>query len=164
MIIRDVASSDTKPILDIYNSYIESSVATFEETIINAFELEHRIEAILKKGGNWLVADDNGIIRGYAYSSDWHKRSAFRFSTEVSAYLSNAYLSQGVGTALYSALFKKIEENKKHSIIASITLPNPSSVSLHEKFRMQKVAHLNEVGFKFGQWLDVGYWQLVLKS
>ena len=164
MIIRNITRRDIKSTLDIYNSYIESSVATFEEETIDAAELEQRIDEVLTKGGNWLVADDNGIIMGYAYSSDWHKRSAFRFSTEVSAYLSNAYLSQGVGTALYSALFKKIEENKKHSIIASITLPNPSSVSLHEKFGMQKVAHLNEVGFKFGQWLDVGYWQLVLNS
>ncbi len=47
-----------------------------------------------------------------------------------------------------------------HAVIGGITLPNPSSVALHEKMGMEKVAHFPEVGFKQGQWLDVGYWQL----
>ena len=174
MIIRDIENSDIKSIVNIYNVYIETSVATFEEAKIDEFELGRRIERILKKGGNWLVAVEDGVsvegsmcdgeIMGYAYSSDWHQRSAFRFSTEVTAYLSNDHQSKGVGTALYTELFQRIEQNSKHSIIAAITLPNASSISLHEKFGMQKVGHFKEVGFKFRQWLDVGYWQLVLKK
>ena len=49
-------------------------------------------------------------------------------------------------------------------MIGGITLPNPASVALHEKFGLEKVAHFKQVGFKFEQWKDVGYWQGVLKA
>lgn len=46
--------------------------------------------------------------------------------------------------------------------MAAIALPNEPSVALHEQFGLSKVAHFREVGFKFNQWIDVGYWQLML--
>lgn len=49
-----------------------------------------------------------------------------------------------------------------HAVIGGIALPNEASVALHEKFGLRKVAHFQEVGFKFNRWIDVGYWQLVL--
>lgn len=50
-----------------------------------------------------------------------------------------------------------------HAIIGGIALPNNASVALHEKFGFEKVAHFKEVGFKFNKWIDVGYWELVIK-
>ena len=51
-----------------------------------------------------------------------------------------------------------------HLAIGGITLPNEASIALHEKLGMTQVAHFNQIGFKFDQWLDVGYWQKVLNS
>ncbi|MFT4519707.1 MAG: L-amino acid N-acyltransferase YncA, partial [Halioglobus sp.] len=70
--------------------------------------------------------------------------------------------AQGWGTKLYEALFKELRKNSFHMVIAGITLPNPASIALHEKFGMKKAAVFDEVGYKFGQWKDVGYWQVQL--
>lgn len=94
---------------------------------------------------------------GYAYASKWKGRCAYRYSVEVSVYLHAEQSGQGMGTALYSALFKQLSELGYHVAIGGIALPNAASVALHEKFGMKKVAHFKEIGFKFGQWVDVGY-------
>jgi phosphinothricin acetyltransferase len=51
-----------------------------------------------------------------------------------------------------------------HSVLAGIALPNAASVRLCEKFGFAKVAQLKEVGFKLNQWVDVGYWELILND
>jgi len=50
------------------------------------------------------------------------------------------------------------------AVIAGISLPNEASVKLHEKFGMKQVAHLKEVGFKFGEWVDTGYWEIIINE
>ena len=51
---------------------------------------------------------------------------------------------------------------KLHALIGGVALPNEASIALHEKFGFRKVAHFKETGFKFDQWIDVGYWELML--
>lgn len=70
--------------------------------------------------------------------------------------------SRGWGTKLYQALFSELREKSIHLVIGGIALPNPASIALHEKMGMEKVAHFSEVGFEFGRWIDVGYWQMPL--
>jgi len=48
-------------------------------------------------------------------------------------------------------------------VIGVIALPNKESQHLHEKFGFKKVGHFTEVGYKFNKWIDVGYWELLLK-
>lgn len=68
---------------------------------------------------------------------------------------------RGVGTQLYDALFPLLHARGIHAVIGGIALPNAASVARHEKFGMHKVAHFEQTGIKFGQWVDVGYWQRV---
>jgi phosphinothricin acetyltransferase len=115
---------------------------------------------VKSEGHPWLIAEDaQGNILGYAYATKWRQRFSFRFSVEVTVYLSLKYVGNGVGTKLYQKLFSQLKANGIHTVIGGITLPNQASVAIHEKFSMKKVAHFHEVGFKFEQWLDVGYWQ-----
>jgi phosphinothricin acetyltransferase len=65
----------------------------------------------------------------------------------------------GVGSELYERLFSILEAQEIHAVLAGIALPNEASVALHERFGFSKVAHFEEVGFKFNAWVDVGYWQ-----
>jgi L-amino acid N-acyltransferase YncA len=81
---------------------------------------------------------------------------------ECTVYLDHTVVKRGLGTALYDALFAILRSKKLHSVIGGIALPNEASVALHEKFGLTKAAHYKEVGFKFNQWIDVGYWQVVL--
>ena len=71
---------------------------------------------------------------------------------------------QGLGKILYKDLLKRLKELDIHVVLGGITLPNPVSVALHEKLGFKKVAHFKEVGYKFGRWLDVGFWQLNLEK
>lgn len=164
MMIRVVRADDAPEITKIYNYYVEQTVITFEEQLVNADEITQRIDNVLSAGHFWLVAELAGKVVGYAYSSPWKTRSAYRFSCEISVYLTNEVKGRGLGTQLLEDLFSLLEKTDINAVIGGITLPNDASVALHEKFGMTKVAHFENVGYKFGQWLDVGYWQKNLKN
>ena len=161
--IRTATESDAQRIADIYNHYIENTVITFEEQIISKKDILERMEKVTHSDLPWLVADDGGAVIGYAYATKWNVRSAYRHTVETSVYLSHLSLARGWGTRLYTALFGQLRQKSIHVVIGGITLPNPASIALHEKFGLKQVAHFKEVGYKFGQWLDVGYWQTELK-
>lgn len=160
--IRCATADDASEIANIYNYYVANTAVTFEEDPVSIDEMSERIQETLCLGLPWLVAENNGEIQGYAYGSKWKGRCAYRYSVEVTVYLSNLATSQGWGSQLYQQLFKQLKQISVHTAIGGIALPNDASVALHEKFGMKKVAHFEEVGFKFNQWVDVGYWQIKL--
>ncbi len=156
--IRKASIKDANAITNIYNYYVKNDVATFAEEPILVQETEENIKnAII-----WLVYIEDNQIIGYAYASKWKERTAYRFSAETSVYLDVNYQGKGIGSKLYKYLLSEIKKLDIHSVIGGISLPNKASESLHEKFGYKKVAHYKEIGFKFNQWIDVGYWQLVL--
>lgn len=157
--IRPVQPTDVPALTDIYNYYIRETTATFEEEEIVSDNMQSRIQKVESSGLPWLVAEELDEIVGYAYATKWKERSAYRHSVEISVYVDNHKHGNGWGTKLYQALFTELQKRNIHVAIGGITLPNDASIALHEKFGMVKVAHFKEIGFKFGQWLDVGYWQ-----
>ncbi|MCG8426898.1 MAG: N-acetyltransferase family protein [Chromatiales bacterium] len=157
--IRQANRDDSDYIAAIYNHYIQKTVITFEEEAVSTGEMAERIKKVASSGLPWLVAEVDGEVIGYAYASEWSGRCAYRYSVEVTVYLSNASVSKGWGTKLYAALFAQLRDRSIHTVIGAIALPNPASIALHEKLGMKKVAHFEEVGFKFDKWIDVGYWQ-----
>ena len=161
--IRDATAADGAVLADIYNYYIDDTVVTFEETRVDGTEMARRVEDVQDLGLPWLIAEDRGRVAGYAYATTWRTRVAYRFCTEVTVYLDRSCFGRGLGTQLYEALFARLEPTGMHSLLGCISLPNEASVALHEKFGLKKVAHFEEVGFKFGRWIDVGYWQKNLR-
>jgi len=157
--IRGATAADASGVAAIYNHYIEQTVVTFEETPVGAAEIAGRIESVRSLSLPWLVAEEAGRIVGYAYATKWKDRSAYRFSAESTVYLAHTDTGRGLGSSLYAQLFPMLAARGVHAVMGGITLPNEASVALHEKFGMRKVAHFEAVGFKFDQWLDVGYWQ-----
>lgn len=160
--IRPAAPSDGEAFAAIYNHYIRTSIATFEEAEVSGDEMRTRLGKILAAGLPWLVAEEAGRVVGYAYAGLWQERSAYRFSVASTVYLAPDSGGKGLGTALYGRLFEILKSTKVHVVVGGISLPNPASVALHEKFGMKPVAHFREVGWKFDQWIDVGYWQVTL--
>lgn len=77
-------------------------------------------------------------------------------------YLHPDAVGKGKGSALLDALLSEVRSRKFHCVIGGISLPNEASVALLLKFGFRQVAHFKETGFKFGRWIDVGYWQLML--
>lgn len=162
--IRHVLAADAGAIATIYNYYIQETAVTFEETPVTASDILKRIAKIQHAQLPWLVAEENSTLMGYAYAMPWKERSAYRYSVETTVYVARTAVAKGWGTDLYNALFTELRNNSIHVAIGGITLPNPASIALHEKLGMSKVAHFKEVGYKFGKWLDVGYWQIQLNS
>ncbi|MDY0250307.1 MAG: N-acetyltransferase family protein [Pseudomonas sp.] len=162
--IRDVQADDFEAIAQIYNYYISNTVISFEESEVDGEEISNRVKKVESAGLCWLVFEQNNEILGYAYAAKWHERAAYRNTVEVSVYLQHQMKGRGYGSALYKALFHRLKDTSIHIAIAGIALPNPESIKLHERFGMQQVAHYKEVGCKFGQWLDVGYWQVQVNT
>ena len=157
--IRAALVSDAHAIARIYNHYILNTVVTFEEDAVSSDAMAGRIDTVEAASLPWLVCERDDRVIGYAYASKWHGRSGYRYSVECTVYLDHAVTGKGLGTELYDALFAILRNEKKHVVIGGIALPNDASVALHEKFGLKKVAHFEEVGFKFDRWVDVGYWQ-----
>jgi L-amino acid N-acyltransferase YncA len=160
--LRDATADDASAIAAIYNPYIASTTITFEEEPVSAADMAARIADVQASALPWLLAvDDDGLI-GYAYATKWRVRHAYRYSVESTVYLAPHARRRGVGATLYEALLARLREAGYHLVIGGIALPNEASVALHEKLGFEKVAQFHEVGFKFGRWIDVGYWQAKL--
>lgn len=162
MLIRAATAADAEAIAAIYNHYVLETIVTFEEEPVAPQEMARRIAEVQAAGLPWLVAEEGGLIAGYAYATPWRSRFGYRFSVEVTVYTAPGQAGRGVGSRLYGELLPLLEAQGRHAAMGGIALPNDASIALHEKFGFRKVAHFREPGIKFGRWIDVGYWQRVL--
>jgi L-amino acid N-acyltransferase YncA len=160
--IRQVKPSDAQQICKIYNYYVANTIITFEEVPVTEQEMKKRIMEISAEFP-YLVFEDETGITGFAYASRWKSRSAYRYSVESTVYVAQDKLRKKIGQQLLSELLAKLKTIGIHSIIAGIALPNAGSVGLHEKFGFKKIGEFEEVGRKFNQWINVGYWELLLE-
>ena len=162
--IRDVQYSDAQSICAIYNDYVENSHATFDEVKIEPEYFQLQIKSRVMP---WLVFvndSDHATVLGHAFAKPWKERAAYRYTVETSVYIAANSTGKRIGTALYERLFEELKKLEIHTAIAGIALPNPGSISLHEKFGFEKVAHFKRTGRKFNRWIDVGYWQKTIKG
>ena len=159
MQIRPATPKDADAIAAIYNHYILHTVITFEEDAIAGKDILARMAEVKESSLPWLVSEEDGNLTGFAYAGKWKGRCAYRYSAETTIYLAQGTEGRGIGTELYSALLGELKQRKLHTALGGIALPNDRSIRLHEKLGFQKVAHYKEIGYKFGKWIDVGYWQ-----
>ncbi|SPE21389.1 Phosphinothricin N-acetyltransferase [Candidatus Sulfotelmatomonas gaucii] len=159
--LRYVHQDDATSISEIYNHYILNSSATFEEDPVAPDEMRRRILETTKNYP-WFVCEEDGRLIGYSYGRKWRERPAYRHSVEATVYLLPASVGKGRGTALFDVLLAELRNRQFRCVIGGVALPNPPSIALLEKFGLRQVALFKEVGYKFGRWIDVGYWQLLL--
>jgi L-amino acid N-acyltransferase YncA len=159
--IRQATMDDAAQLFDIYNHYVLETPITFEEQPVTIEDMVQRIQDTLQSLP-WLVWDQGQRLLGFCYASKWKGRCAYRYSLESTVYLRPDAVGRSVGSQLYGALLDELRQRQFHTVIGGIALPNPASVALHEKYGFEKVAQFKQVGNKFGEWIDVGYWQLLL--
>ncbi len=160
--LRAATPADAAAIAAIYNHYVVNTIITFEEEAVPDTEMAQRITDVLEAGLPWFAWEENGRVLGYAYASKWKSRCAYRYAVESSIYLDKTATGRGLGTKLYVALIDALRAKGIHSIIGGIALPNDASVGISEKLGFKKIGQFKEVGWKFEQWIDVGYWELIL--
>jgi L-amino acid N-acyltransferase len=159
--VRLADEGDLAAINDIYNHYVFHSTCTYQETVE---PIESRRQWFGRHGAEHpvTVAEIEGKIVGWGSLSPYHARSAYRFTVENSVYVHHKFHRRGIGSIILKDLIERSRAIGHHVIIAGIDGEQTASVALHEKFGFEKVAHLKQVGFKFGRWLDVIYMELML--
>jgi phosphinothricin acetyltransferase len=159
VLVRPATAGDAEAIARIYSHYVLNSTISFEEEPVLPDAMSQRIQEVFSSSLPWLIAAHADRIVGYAFAGKWKGRCAYRYSAETSVYLDPEFIGRGIGTQLYQALLAALQDKSIHVVIGGVALPNPASVALHERLGFAKVAHFKEVGYKFGHWIDVGYWQ-----
>ncbi|HZC38192.1 MAG TPA: GNAT family N-acetyltransferase [Sphingomicrobium sp.] len=155
-LIRLANEADAAAIAAIYRPYVEASRISFEEHAPDAAEVAQRMAGPIHP---WLVADEDSRVLGYASTSPMRNRRAYRWSVETGIYLDAAAQGRGIGRQLLSAHLDLLERQGFVTVIAGIALPNEASVALHEKLDFTLSGIERGVGFKLGEWVDVGRWQ-----
>ncbi len=156
--IRPAKGEDATEMLDIYAPIVRDTAISFETRPPEISEFRSRIRASLEQR-LWLACESEGSIAGYAYATQFNAREAYIWSVEVSVYVRPSHHRRGIGRALYTSLFLCLALQGYCTAVGRITLPNPASVALHESMGFQPVGTNPGIGYKNGQWHDVGIWQ-----
>ena len=160
MEIRPAVPADAAAIAAIYAPYVTDSAVSFEIEPPSVEEMQERIAS----AHTWLVTVEDGEVVGYAYAAPFHRRPAYRWSVEVSIYLKGEQRRKGMGRSLLTALLDDVTSRGFVNAFAGTTLPNEGSVRLFESFGFERIALQRRVGFKLGEWHDVGWWQKQLRE
>lgn len=161
--IRLATEADAEQMLGIYAPVVRDTTISFEIEPPSLSEFRSRVRAVTDRMP-WLVCDIRGEIAGYAYATPFKTRAGYRWSCDLTVYVHPNHHRQGVGRALYTTLFKCLVAQGYCVAVATITIPNPASIALHESMGMRRVGAYEHIGHKFGEWLDDGVWQIELQS
>jgi phosphinothricin acetyltransferase len=157
-LIRVAEERDAQAIAEIYAPAITDAVISFELKPPDAEEMWLRIVAIQRQYP-WLVYEESKTVLGYVYASVHNERAAYRWSVDVTAYIRHDAHRRGIGKALYTALFEILVLQGYRTACAGVTLPNIASVQMHAAVGFVEVGVYHDVGYKFGKWHDVGWYE-----
>jgi L-amino acid N-acyltransferase YncA len=153
--IRPAGPQDIAAITRIYAQAVEHGTATFEIEQPDEAEMARRQQALLANGLPYLVAEQGGVIAGYAYAGRYHVRPAYRWSIEDTIYVAPDFHRRGLGRRLMMRLIGEAEARGFRQMIAVIgDSANAASISLHAAVGFRLIGTLKSVGFKHGRWLD----------
>lgn len=160
---REAVPEDLPAILEIYNEAVRNLTATFD---LEEQTLEQRRIWFNKFGGIHpiIVIELENEIAGYGTLGSFRDKPAYARTTELSLYLSAVHRGKGIGTFLMKELLTRANDLGYHTIIGGISGGNEASVKLHQKFGFNCVGCFKEVGFKFGSWQDVHFYQKSLSD
>jgi len=152
--IQTATINDAAQLLAIYEPYVLTTPITFEVAVPSLSEFQERIRTISEKYPYLVSIHENHIV-GYAYASAFKGRAAYNWSVETSIYVDKDYHGQGIGHRLYTELESWLKKQHICNVCACITYPNPESITFHESFGYETVAHFHKSGYKFGTWHDM---------
>ena len=161
--IRPGTPADIPAIARIYAEAVRHGTASFELEPPDEAEMARRQRELLDGGYPYLVAEIDGALVGYAYAGPYRPRPAYRFSVEDSIYIEPQVQGRGIGRALLSRLIEEAERRGFRQMIAVIgDSAQTPSIELHSALGFHLIGNIENVGFKFGRWLDTVLMQRVL--
>lgn len=163
--IRCTFNDHANAILEILNEAIINSTALYEyeprtsESMVEWFET--------KEMNNFPVigaVDDSGNLLGFASYGTFRAKPAYKYSVEHSIYVHQNYRGKGLGRELLQELIAVATEQQYHVMVGGIDVTNIGSVILHEKLGFSHAGTIEHAAFKFGRWLNLGFYQLLLTT
>lgn len=164
VIVRDATPEDVPAVAAIYTHYTLRTTTTFNTEVRTPREWRERFEENIVVGPyRLLVATEGDAVIGFVETQQFRPRPAYHRSLEISIYVAPDLQTRGVGNALFSALFERLEQDDRfHRAFSIIALPNAASIALHERHGFVHRGTLTQAGFKFDQYLDVAYYERAL--
>lgn len=156
MKIRPATPDDVADIREIYAHAVLTGTGTYELDPPDEAEMLRRFKHVTSNNFPWIIAEEGGVVLGYAYASPFRTRPAYRWVIEDSIYVAPEAKGQGVGKALLHELLLQCEALGYHQMIAVIGdgKGNRGSVALHQSLGFDLSGTIAGSGFKFGQWID----------
>ena len=162
-LIRMATLEDAEAIFRIYAEYIKNTTVTFEIEVLTLTAFRERMAKIMAQFP-WLVCEIDGEIAGYAYASKHGERAAYRWSADLSVYISKKFHRRGIATAFYKALAEILRTQGYFTVYAGVSTPNPKSEAFHTALGFRNLGEFRNVGYKLGQWLGVTWYELSLAA
>ena len=156
--VRAATSADLPAVKAVYDHEVRHGISTFSTEPPGLDYWRARLESD-RPGDHLLVAEEDGAVLGYAYSSDYRPREAYARTRETSVYLATQARGRGVGRALYDDLLARMRADGVHAVVAVVAVPNPASQALHRACGFTCAGVLHQVGRKFDRWIDTEWWQ-----
>ena len=161
--IRIARADDADAVHAIYAPAITETAVTFETELPGVEAMRLRIINRLQQYP-WLVWEESGEVRAYAYATRFRERAAYDWIAETSIYVHANARRRGIARHLYDVLLDVMRFQGINQAVGVITLPGDVSVSLHEAMGFTPAGVWRQSGYKLGQWWDVGVWQKELQT
>lgn len=152
-------------ILEIFNEAILNSTALYDYKARTRQNMVGWFEA--KRTGGFPVIgveDSDGVLLGFGSYGSFRAWPAYKYTVEHSVYIHKDYRGKGLGRVVMQQIIDAAKRNNVHALMGGIDATNSGSIALHERLGFRHVGTLPEVGFKFGRWLDLAFYQLLLDT
>jgi L-amino acid N-acyltransferase YncA len=163
LLTRPSLDTDLPAIAGIYGHHVLHGTGTFETEPPSATDMATRRQDVLNRQLPWLVAEQDGVVVGFAYGNWFKPRAAYRYSVEDSIYLAPDQQGRGVGRALLAELLAQLEARGVRKVMSVIgDSANAGSIGLHTALGFEHVGVIEACGWKFNRWLDIVLMQKTL--
>ena len=152
-------------ILGIFNEAIENSTALYDYKLRTAADMQAWFDAKERKNYPVIcVENDSGELLGFASYGQFRERPAYKYTVEHSVYVDARFRGRGVGRKLLEAIIEAAARQDYHVLVGGIDASNATSIRLHESLGFTSCGIVRQAGFKFGRWLDLAFYQLILQT
>ena len=159
MRIREAVRADLPVVAGIYEREAREGHATFD---VEGRPMDLWQQRLAAAGDHFLVAEETGVVLGWASSAAFRPKPAYVHTRETTVYVAPEAQGRGIGRALYDDLLARLDDDGVRVVVAGVALPNPASLALHAACGFEEVGVMRQVGRKFDRWIDLAWLQKVL--